>query len=169
MAEGRNALLGILAIILGILVMAFPLIGVFAASALAGVGILFLGIWLFAQSFESWESSKGISILLLLLGLIAIILGIGLFGNILAFSIFVSLWFYIGGLFLIISGIFSLFGGNTAAKGVGGLGIVLGILYMILAMYAWDPFYLALLIGIWLIITGVFQLLAPAAPAEVAE
>ena len=49
----------------------------------------------------------------------------------------------------------SLFSKETVGKGVGGLGIVLGILYMILASYAWNPYYLAMLIGIWLIIDGI--------------
>ena len=71
------------------------------------------------------------SIAALILGILAVIVGIGLFGKIVAFSIFVSLWIYIGGLFLIITGIMSLFSdGSTASKGAGGLGIVLGILYM---------------------------------------
>lgn len=154
MAEERNMLLGILAIILGLLVIAFPLISVFTASVLAGLGILFLGIWLFVKSFETWVTSKGMGIAQLILGMLAIIVGIGLFGNILVFSFLVSFWLYLAGFFLIISGILSLSGG-TARKGAGGLGVVLGILYIILAFYAWNPFYLALLIGIWLIIDGI--------------
>ena len=58
MAEGKNVLLGIFAIILGLLVMAFPLISVFTASVLAGFTIMILGIWLFVQSFETWGTSK---------------------------------------------------------------------------------------------------------------
>ncbi len=161
MAEGRNMLLGILAIILGIMVIAFPLISIFAVSVLAGIGIMFLGIWLLVQSFELWSTSKGTSIAQLILGILAIIVGIGLFGNILALGFLVSFWFYIAGFFLIISGIFGLFGGNTATKGAGGLGIILGILYIILAFYAWNPFYLAFLIGLWLIITGITQFFVP--------
>ncbi|MDD3985774.1 MAG: hypothetical protein PHY59_07885 [Methanobacterium sp.] len=44
MAKEENLLLVILAIILGILVLLFPLFGVFTASILAGLSILFLGI-----------------------------------------------------------------------------------------------------------------------------
>ena len=51
MAAGRNVFLGILAIILGLLVIAFPLISVFTASVLAGLGVLFLGIWFLVQTF----------------------------------------------------------------------------------------------------------------------
>lgn len=109
MAGERNMLLGILAIILGILVIAFPLISIFTASVLAGLGILFLGIWLFVKSFDSWTINKGISIMQLILGILAIIVGIGLFGHILIFSALVSFWLYLAGFFLLISGVFSIF------------------------------------------------------------
>lgn len=156
MGEGGNVLLGILAIILGILVIAFPLFSVFTASVLAGFAVIFLGIWLLSQSFGTWSKSKAGSIAFLILGIIAIVGGIGLFGSILAFSVLASFWLYFTGFFLIISGIMSFFTKEgTAGKGAGGLGIILGILYIILAMYAWDPYYLALLIGIWLIIDGI--------------
>ncbi len=156
MAEGGNALLGILAIILGLLVIAFPLFSVFTASVLAGFAIIFLGIWLLSQSFGTWSKSKAGSIAFLLLGIIAIIGGIGLFGSVLAFSFLASFWLYFAGFFLIISGIMSFFTKEgTTGKGVGGVGVILGILYIILGMYAWNPYYLALLIGIWLIIDGI--------------
>jgi uncharacterized membrane protein HdeD (DUF308 family) len=169
MAEGRATLLGILAIILGLLVMAFPLISVFLASDIVGIGLIFIGVWLLAQSFEIWSSSKGVSIAALILGILGIIVGIGLFGKILAFSILIGLIIYIGGLFLIISGIISLISGQGNAGRWGGiLGIILGILYIIVGLYALNPFYLALLIGIWLILTGIFMIIGPGktAPAE---
>ena len=156
MAKEGNVLLGILAIILGLLVMIFPLFSVFTVSLIAGIGVLFLGIWLLIQSFGVWEANKGISIAYLILGVLAIIVGIGLFGNVLAFSFLVSLALYIAGFFLILSGILSLFSKEgTMGKGSGVLGIILGIMYLILSAYAWNPYYLALLIGIWLIIDGI--------------
>ncbi|MDP1552139.1 MAG: DUF308 domain-containing protein [Methanobacteriaceae archaeon] len=163
MAEGNNVLLGILAIILGILVIAFPIFSVFTASVLAGFAIILLGIRFVVQSFGTWEISKGVSIANLILGLIAIIVGIGLFGSVMAFSILASFWLYFAGFFLIISGIMSFFvNDETIGKGVGFLGVILGILYMILASYAWDPYYLAFLIGLWLIIEGISLFFKPA-------
>lgn len=156
MAEEKNMLIGILAIILGILVIAFPLISVFTLSVLVGIGILFLGIWFLVQTFRVWESSKAASIAYLILGIIAIVAGIGMVGNILALSFLASFIIYLAGFFLFISGILTLFTGEgTAGKGVGGLGIILGILYIIIGMFALNPFYLALLIGIWLIFDGI--------------
>jgi membrane protein HdeD len=156
LAKEGNILLGILAIILGALVIIFPLFSVFTVSLIAGIGVLFIGMWMLIQSFGVWEENKGASIAYLILGILAIIVGIGLFGNILAFSFLVSLALYIAGFFMVISGILSLFAkAGTAGKGSGIFGIILGILYMILAAYAWNPLYLAFLIGIWLIIDGI--------------
>jgi uncharacterized membrane protein HdeD (DUF308 family) len=156
MADEKNMLIGILAIILGILVIAFPLISVFTLSVLVGIGILFLGIWFLVQTFRVWESSKAASIAYLILGIIAIVAGIGMVGNILALSFLASFIIYLAGFFMLISGILTLFTGEGGAgKGIGGLGILLGILYIIIGMFAWDPFYLALLIGIWLIFDGI--------------
>jgi len=163
MAEGRNVLLGILAIILGIFVTAFPLISVFIVSDIVAIGIIFVGVWLLAQSIESWSTSKGLSIAALILGILGIIVGMGLFGKIVAFSILVGMVIYIGGLFLIISGILSILSGKGNAGRWGGLlGIIIGILYIIVGIYALNPIYLAWLIGIWLIMTGIFTIFSPA-------
>lgn len=156
MANDKNILIGILAIILGILVICFPLISVFTLSVLVGIGILFLGIWFLVQTFRIWEASKAASIAYLILGLIAIVAGIGMVGDILALSFLASFIIYIAGFFLLISGILTLFTGEGGAgKGIGGLGVILGILYIIIGMFAWNPIYLAFLIGLWLIFDGV--------------
>lgn len=158
---GSNVLTGILAIILGIIIMAFPLFSVFTLSVLTGFGIILIGIWLLAMAFETWSSSKGTSILALVLGIIGIIVGIGLFGKILAFSILVGMVIYIGGFFLIISGIIALISGKGAGRWSGLLGIILGIIYLIVGIYALNPLYLAWLIGIFLILSGIFRIFLP--------
>ncbi len=156
MVKEGNVLLGILAIILGLLAIVLPVFSVFTVSIIAGIGILLLGIWLLIQTFVLWDKSKGSSVAYLIFGILVILLGITLFGNISAFSFLVSIWFYIAGLLLIISGIMSLFTrSGISGRGSGIMGILLGIIYIILASYAWNPLYLALLIGIWLMIDGV--------------
>lgn len=166
----NNMLFGILAIILGLAVIAFPLVSVFLVSDIVSIGLIFIGIWLLSQSVVSWSESKALSIFALILGIIGIIVGIGLFGKIVAFSILAGMIIYIGGIFLILSGIISLVSGKGNAGRAGGLiGIILGILYLIIGVYALNPFYLALLIGLWLILTGIFMLFTPAEPAIPAE
>jgi membrane protein HdeD len=160
--KGRHILIGVLAIILGLIIMIFPLISVFAISVLFGISILVIGIYMIVKAFPTWQASKGASIGYLIFGILAIFLGIGLTGKVLAFSFLVSFLLYFVGFFLIISGIFALFAGeNSAMKGAGGLGIILGILYIILGAYAYNPIYLAIIIGIWLIIDGIVYIFMP--------
>jgi membrane protein HdeD len=158
----NNVLFGILAILLGLAVIAFPLISVFIVNDIVAIGLIFIGIWLLAQSVVTWSESKAISILALIIGIIGVIVGIGLFGKVLAFSIFAGIIIYLGGIFLIVSGVISLISGTGNSGRAGGfLGIVLGILYLIIGVYALNPFYLALLIGLWLVLTGIFLVLEP--------
>ncbi len=167
MAVGKNMILGILAIILGLLIIAFPYISIFFVSIIAGVGILFLGIWFLVQGFRLWGSSKAASIAYIILGLIALIAGIGLIGNIMALSFLASFVIYLTGFFLLISGILTLFTGEgSAGKGIGGVGVILGILYIILGMLAWNPQFLAIIIGVWLIFDGIALFFI--SPAELA-
>lgn len=164
----NHTLLGILTIILGILVMVFPFISVFTVSVLAGLGILFLGIWLLSLGFGAWAQSKGLGVTYLILGIIAIIVGLALFGNVLALSFLASLWLYLGGFFLIIGGVLGFFARDaTLHKGSNALLIIMGILYVILGTYALNPLYLAIIIGISLVIDGIALLFVN--PVEIVE
>ncbi|MCK9151918.1 DUF308 domain-containing protein [Methanobacterium alcaliphilum] len=163
MAEGNNVLLGILAIILGILLISFPLIGVFAASVITGLGIIFLGIWLIAHSFGTWDINKAISIASLVLGIIGIVVGIGLFGKVIAFSIFAGMMIYLGGFFLIMLGVIDFLSGvGSSPKAKGAIGIIMGILFILIGLYAFNPIYLGSLIGVFLLIQGLFAIFMPA-------
>ncbi len=61
---------------------------------------------------------------------------------------------------MIIAGVFALASRNEFknATWAGVLGIILGILYIILGTFAFDPIYLGILIGIWLVISGILAL-----------
>ncbi|MGZ7210160.1 MAG: DUF308 domain-containing protein [Methanobacterium sp.] len=157
MAEGKNMILGILAIILGIIIIAFPAVSAFTLSFLIGIGILLLGIWFIVQGFRLWGGSKAASIAYIILGIIAIIAGVGLVGNIVAFAFLVSFMFYLAGFFILISGILTLFTGEGGAgKGIGVLGIILGILFIYMGLFPlFAPLYLVYIIGFWLIFDGI--------------
>lgn len=49
----NNVLFGILAILLGLAVIAFPLISVFIVSDIVAIGLIFIGIWLLISKFIS--------------------------------------------------------------------------------------------------------------------
>jgi membrane protein HdeD len=147
---------GLLTLILGILVLIFPVAGVFSVSILIGFGILFLGVILLFQGAGIWGDNKIISAVLLLLGIIAIVLGLDIFGNIWALSFIIGISYYIGGFFLIVMGILGFFTRDAKAhRGSSVLLVLMGILNLILGMFAMDPYYLAIIIGITLIIDGI--------------
>lgn len=58
-----------------------------------------------------------------------------------------------------VSGTIHLFSKGKYVKAAGALGIILELVYIILGMFALNPMTFAVLIGIWLILTGVTRLL----------
>ncbi|HSQ01917.1 MAG TPA: DUF308 domain-containing protein, partial [Methanobacterium sp.] len=46
-------MLGILGILLGIIVIIFPLISILTINAIAGIGIIFVGIWIIIKSLKN--------------------------------------------------------------------------------------------------------------------
>ncbi|BDZ70625.1 DUF308 domain-containing protein [Methanobacterium petrolearium] len=156
----KNIVVGLLAIILGLIVLAFPLAGLVAASVLTGFVILMIAIWLLIVGGSQLEISKTAGILNLILGIIVLIIGIGLIFSPALFAFLTGFLLYLAGIFMIIAGIIALASRNEFknATWVGILGIILGILYIILGTLAFDPIYLGILIGIWLVISGILAL-----------
>jgi membrane protein HdeD len=159
MNSGKNVLLGILAIILGLLIIVFPIIGDFTVSIVFGMGIVFLGIWLLTQCFKLFNKNLAASIADLILGVIAIFIGLGFLGNIKAVSFITILGAYIVGFLLLFAGITTLISAkNIKVQLIGILGMALGIIYMIIGIYAAYPLVLAVLIGAFLIMVGIAEI-----------
>lgn len=155
----RNWVEGALAIILGLIVIAFPFLAAVTVSVFAGFLVLLIAIWLFIVGISEFEISRTASILNLILGIIALVLGIGLIINPALFGIIAGLTLYFAGFFLIVAGIIALIDGVSRRYAWAGvLGIVLGVIYIILGTFAFNPVNLGFLIGIWLIITGIFKM-----------
>jgi membrane protein HdeD len=156
----KNVVMGLLAIILGLIVLAFPLAGLVAASVLTGFVVLMIAIWLLIVGGSQMEVSKTAGILNLILGIIVLVVGIGLIFSPALFAFLTGFLLYLAGFFLIIAGIIALVSRNEYknATWAGILGIVLGVLYIILGTLALDPMYLGILIGLWLILSGVLAL-----------
>ncbi|MCK9151561.1 DUF308 domain-containing protein [Methanobacterium alcaliphilum] len=157
MANKQNQLLGILGIILGFFVISFPIISAYTASIFAGFGLLLLGIWLMALSFDSWGYNNIGSLSSLIIGLLSIVIGIGIMGNVEAFDVIVDYSFYLVGIFLIYTGVMELFVYESFHKFVGAIGIITGALYIILAITEFDTTFLIFTLGLWLIFAGALQ------------
>jgi membrane protein HdeD len=149
----------IVLIILGIIVMAFPLIGVIPAAVLTGFLVLVLGLGLLFSGIVEMGDSLGLGILEVILGIIALVLGIGFIFNPGLFSFVAGLIVYIVGIFLIIVGIIGVItkAGDSRWNGVAAL--IIGLLYVIVGtLFASNPVYLGILIGLWLLIMGIMML-----------
>lgn len=148
---------GLILIILGLIIIAFPLLGILPFSLLLGISVLFLGIGLLIAGIIGIRASTTMGVVELILGIIAVILGIGIIINPGFFSFLVALLIYIAGIFLIIVGIMAFFA-RIRNKWVSIVPIILGLIYILIGSIVADPFYLGALIGIWLLITGIIML-----------
>ncbi len=145
-------------IILGLIVLAFPLLGIIPLSILTGFAVLFLGIGLVLTGISFMGENKAIGFIDVILGILAIILGIGFILSPALFSFIAALFVFIAGIFLIISGIFDIINKAGGTRWLGVINLVLGIIYLIVAYFIADPRILGILIGLWLLIVGILML-----------
>jgi membrane protein HdeD len=148
----------IVLIVLGLIVLAFPLLGVVPAALITGFVVLIFGLGLIFNGISEMEENMGIGLTELLLGIMAFVLGIGITVNPGLFAMFISFIVFIVGLFLLIAGIMVLLTKSDDQKWNGVLAIIIGILYMIMGNFVSNPIYLGILIAIWLIISGILML-----------
>ena len=102
-------MIGILGILLGLIVIVFPLISVFTVNAIAGIGLVFVGIWILFKSLKSNSIAAGVAGLIV--AVFAIMMGIVFIGDIKAFQFFSFIALYIVGFFLVLAGLESLISG----------------------------------------------------------
>ncbi|MGZ7160122.1 MAG: DUF308 domain-containing protein [Methanobacterium sp.] len=151
---------GIILIILGLIVLFFPLLGLIPLAWITGFIVLFLGIGLLFAGFAEMGESAGLGILEIILGIIALILGFGFIIYPSLFSWLVGFIVWIVGLFLIIAGIIGIFSKAGGSRWNGIIAIIIGLIYVIVGYFVANPYILGALIGLWLIITGIVMLFA---------
>lgn len=147
--------IALILIILGLIVIAFPLLGLIPIAVLSGFSILMLGFGLILTGiFKIGENDPPVGILMLILGTIALILGIGLSSNPTLFTGIVGFIVWIMGLFLIIEGIARILSRTKDICGVKNIiiGILIIFVGLFFATYTW---LLVFLIGLWLLSTGI--------------
>ena len=157
----KQTTISIIAIILGILIIAFPMLGVIAASDILGLSVLLLAIFLLANGVSEVEYNTTRGLINTILGILMLIISLGLIFNPSIFAFLTALTIYLAGIFLIIIGLIIIVGNRDNKYGfwMGILGIVLGVIYIILGTYINNPLILGSLIGIWLLVTGILNLL----------
>ncbi len=153
--------ISIIAIILGVIIIAFPMLGVIGASSILGLSILLMSIFLLVTGVSEIDYSKTKCILYLIIGIVMLVLSLGLIFNPSLFAFLAALTIYLAGLFLIVIGLIILITSRETRYGfwIGIIGIILGVIYIIVGTYIQDPIVLGALIGIWLILAGIMNLL----------
>lgn len=153
--------ISIIAIILGVIIIAFPMLGIIGASSILGLSILLMSIFLLVTGVSEIDYSKTKCILYLIIGIVMLVLSLGLIFNPSLFAFLAALTIYLAGLFLIVIGLIILITSRETRYGfwIGIIGIILGVIYIIVGTYIQDPTVLGALIGIWLILAGILNLL----------
>ena len=157
----KQTTISIIAIILGIITIAFPILGVIAAADILGLSVLLLSIFLMTNGVSEVEYNTTRGLLNTILGIVMLIISLGLIFNPSIFAFLTALTIYLAGIFLIIIGLIIIVGNRDNKYGfwIGIFGIVLGVIYIIIGTYIRNPIILGSLIGIWLVVTGVLNLL----------
>ncbi len=157
----KSKFISILAIILGLIIIIFPVMGLIEVSALIGLSILLISIYLLVVGVAIIDYNKSGAIIDLILGTILLLLSLCLIFHISVIGFLAEITLYLAGITLIVVGLVSLINNRQSRYGfyIGIAGVVLGLLYIVIGTYITDPIILGSLIGLWLIISGVLKLL----------
>jgi len=153
----NKIIVGILAIVFGLLILIFPFMSQTILSIIPGIGILILGIYFLIAGANIWSFTKVGSILYVIIGFLGMLAGIMLLGNVLLFGILVGLYLYIIGFMLLFTGLVGVFTRfSMMPRASATLMLILGIITLVLGYFALlSPLYVAIILGVGLIIDGV--------------
>ena len=151
---------GVLSIIFGLILLVFPWFGLWTLAAILGFILILIGVGLLVLGAFTYHASKAAGAAFLILGILGLITGAGMFGNVGAVAALAGVALYLSGFILIIAGLVHIFKPRTRfSREVGIIGVMLGVIYIILGSYAADPRGLSILMGIWLILAGITSLM----------
>ena len=157
----KSKFISILAIIFGLLLIIFPVMGFIKVNDLIGLSLLLISIYLLVVGVSIIDYNKRGAILDLFLGVVLLLLSLCLIYNIAIIGFLAQITIYLAGIMLIIVAVVSLVNNRQSRYGfyIGIAGVVLGLLYIIIGTYVANPVILGSLIGLWLIISGVLKLM----------
>ena len=157
----KTKFISLLAIIFGLIIIIFPIMGFIGVNALISLSVLLISIYLLVMGVSIIDYNKSGAVLDLTLGIVLLILSICLIFNPSLIGFLAQISLYLAGLLLIVVGLVSLINTRQSSYGcyIGIAGVVLGLLYIIIGTYISNPLVLGTLIGLWLIVSGVLKLM----------
>ena len=151
-----NKILSIIAIIIGLIFIIFPMFSANLISILIGASVLIFGIILAYTGIISKDISGAFSSVAAIFGVVMIILGLAFIFGTNAVSFLVGLQFYIVGFMLIVAAVMGILSGVDINKTGSFITLVLGIVVLFIAMFAANnPVLITIILGIALIVYGV--------------
>lgn len=150
----RSSIMGIISVILGLMIIIFPLTGYLALDLIFSISIVFLGIYsiIAGASVKNWVN--------IILGALFLILGIMMIYNPGALAFFTAFTNYFVGIVLIVFSIFNLFmGGENKYASIAGL--IFGILSIVIGYLCLSPLFIGILMGLWFIMSGISKFVEP--------
>ncbi len=151
----ENKFISLIAIILGIIILVFPLTGVIETNTVIGVSIFVISIFLLVMGGNLLNNNKIRAFISLIIGIFLLILSIAVIFDVSSFSFLTQVLLYLGALTFIISGAYLLINQDTKFGFYPGvIGIVLGLIYIVASTFVTANIIHGVLIGLWLIIAG---------------
>ena len=154
---------GIITLLAGIAVLAWPGVTLLVVAVLFGVQLIVSGIFRFVAALATDDLTGGTRVLLALLGVLSLIIGLWAIRHVLLTLLALTIFL---GIYWIVSGTMEVFTA-LAHRGmpergwtvfIGILSIIAGII--VLAYPRLSLLSLALILGIWLVIFGVMEIVA---------
>lgn len=154
-------IVGIFCLVLGLMFILFPMFLPELVSIIIGLSLVFLGISIVFTGYTLKEIRKEIAIISIIIGIISIILGILFIFYINAIVFIVAFQSFIVGTIMIIFGICGLISKTGRISNFTSILILLmGVVAIAIGFFAENnPIFLAMLIGVVLIIEGIAYLL----------
>jgi membrane protein HdeD len=154
----QKNVMALILIVLGLIILVCPMLGLVPLSWITGFTVIIVGLGLLVAGISEMGESKGAGIAGIILGIIALILGIGFIVNPGLFSWLVGFIVWVVGLFLVIAGIIGIISKAGGSRWNGVIAFIFGIIYLIVGNLIADPVILGALIGLWLLVTGILML-----------
>lgn len=159
--DGKKGM-GLITIIVGLIFIIFPMFSESLISIIIGLSLLFFGISAAYTGLDMRKyANNTYSSLFIITGIIAIIFGFLFIFYIDALSFLVGIQFYLIGFIMIAFGVAGLLSrANTMSLFTSILVLIMGIIAIVLAAFSLaQPIYIAIIIGVILVIEGVALLL----------
>jgi uncharacterized membrane protein HdeD (DUF308 family) len=154
---------GVLTLIAGVLVLAWPGETLLVLAVLFGVQLIVSGIFRFVAAFASEDLTGGTRVLLALLGVLSIIIGLWAVRHVLLTLLALTVFL---GIFWVVNGVIDVFAALSHREmPARGWSIVMGILsvlagIIVLAFPGLTLLGLAVILGIWLLVFGIMEMTA---------